>query len=110
MDDDDAVSRRWFWQQSTKMTLSASISILTHPKQRLEAGQGLTKTFTKPYWERVHVLYGVRSWMVYIESPGMVTCRRSCAHEDKDVSEEHLGVEVVISPESALSIARLAHC
>lgn len=44
--------------------------------------------------------------MVYMASPGMVTCRR----EDKQVSEERLGVEVVISPERAPSVAGVAHC
>lgn len=48
--------------------------------------------------------------MVYVASPGMVPCRCLCMHEDKEVSEERLGVKVVISPERAPSIARVAHC
>lgn len=92
------------------MTLSASISTLVHPKQRVEAWQGQARTFTKASWECVHVLSEVRSWVAHMASPGMVTCRCMCAHEDKQASEVRLGVEVVISPERAPSIARLAHC
>jgi len=49
-------------------------------------------------------------WCTYSSKSRHGDFRHSCAHEDEDVSEEHLGVEVVISTDRAPSIARVAHC